>query len=187
MADQMTFEQRKVRKIQEAAHRQEVDNLQPHHPEINANSQKIIDMRRRASAWDGASNGSMPKGLALETSLGVGAAKQQERLAKVQRQMRADLSFSPRINSKSKKLRDRGIEDLHLDTQRRIAAKQEQIRQQNQRENVGKVQIGSVSDKLVHDRFEQDFGAACRELELTDTHVGEPLRADVKISCAQMS
>lgn len=46
MADQMSFEQRKVLKIQEAAHRQELANLQPHHPVINGTSQKIIESRR---------------------------------------------------------------------------------------------------------------------------------------------
>lgn len=63
MADQMSFEQRKVLKIQEAAHRQELMNLQPHHPVINDNSRKIIDDRRKESAISTSS----PK---LETAYG---------------------------------------------------------------------------------------------------------------------
>lgn len=154
MADQMTFEQRKVRKIQEAAHRQEVDNLQPHHPEINGKSQEIIDKRRR-QGWEGSSMQSIPKNtFTLETSVPASAGlngKKRNGFA------RADYSFSPRINSKSKKLNGRGLQDLHNDTQRRMARQQENLVQQSSIEKVSKHQISSISDKLVHDRFEQDF------------------------------
>ena len=125
MADQMTFEQRKVRKIQEAAHRQEVDNLQPHHPEINEKSQEIIDKRRRQGAWDGTSIQSIPKGaLTLETSVPASATLNGKKRTGFGR---AEYSFSPRINCKSKKMNSRGIRDLHEDTQRRMARQQENL------------------------------------------------------------
>lgn len=122
----MSFEQRKVRKIQEAAHRQEVDNLQPHHPEINEKSQEIIDKRRRQAAWEGTSITSAPKGgLTLETATPAISSKTKQR--KLNALGRSEYSFSPRINSMSKKLNGRGLNDLHEDTQRRMARQQEYL------------------------------------------------------------
>lgn len=100
----MSFEQRKVLKIQEAAHRQELAKLQPHHPTINEVSRKIIDERRKESTLSTSS----PK---LETAYGRDA-KVKDREAKYNLEKQQELRFSPRISPESRKLKGRGIQYL---------------------------------------------------------------------------
>ena len=176
MADQMSFEQRKVLKIQEAAHRQELMNLQPHHPVINENSRKIIDDRRKESAISSSS----PK---LETSYGrndkIRVRQNQYELEKQQ-----ELRFSPEISRKSKMLQGRGLEYLTKEDVPKWQQKQRMIQSAKNRDSPVRYQINQTSDKLIHDRFEVEFDEACKVL--THSPDGINLRNE-QISCSSMS
>lgn len=50
------------------------------------------------------------------------------------------------------------------------------------------MQINSLSDKMVHDRFDADFQRACYELEIVhQPEDADTYKPEVKIGCAQMS
>ena len=77
-----------------------------------------------------------------------------------------DFNYRPNINEQSLNM-DRNMNDIMEDTNRKLA--QKAIYEENLKKkeiNEHKYQINSTSDKVMHDRFDNDFHNACEELDI---------------------
>ena len=95
----------------------------------------------------------------------------------------------PKINDVSRKM-VMGV-DLVDDAKRRQTTKKQitDMMSQKKQNDKGEAQISSQSDKFMYERFDQDFNAACQEINLLPdiTEGMDANELDVGISCAQMS
>jgi hypothetical protein len=82
----------------------------------------------------------------------------------------------------------RNFNTILEDTTRRQQQKQTYEANLKKKTTTPKVQINSLSDKMVHDRFDADFQKACYELEIVQVpEDADQYKPEVKIGCAQMS
>mmetsp|Transcript_42012 Transcript_42012/g.64351 ORF Transcript_42012/g.64351 Transcript_42012/m.64351 type:complete len:101 (-) Transcript_42012:983-1285(-) len=78
-----------------------------------------------------------------------------------------NLVFKPTINRKSISI-ERGFGDLMADTHRRLQEKQTLENRLKTKERVSGTQINATSDKVIHDRFDNDFNFFCAQLGIFD-------------------
>ena len=94
-----------------------------------------------------------------------------------------DLSFRPQINDQSRAL-DRTVDHLVHHAQDWNQTRQQREDNIYVKPKVQGVQIGAASDKVVHDRFDQDFTRSCIDLGIiSDAAQAEEYREDVKVGC----
>lgn len=108
---------------------------------------------------------SAKKDYGLETS--QTHVKAQHRRAQIEAEMDKDLSFTPQISTQTRQMTlNRGLEQV-IDEGNRIQSQKEVYEQQLvQKKPAQAVPINSTSDKVVHDRFDQDFNLVCYEMNL---------------------
>ena len=96
--------------------------------------------------------------------------------------------FTPQLNEKSKKMRA-GVDLLEDAARRRDTKKQLADMLASKAMDKASAQISSKSDKVMYDRFDADFVAACQDLDLIQDDASDlnTNDMDIKISCAQMS
>lgn len=85
MQDQIHYEQRKLARLKEVAHKQELLNLKTHHPRINVTSQRIVEVKRQGTSEFGDSVG------VYENSI----VKKQIRREDYLREQDKNLEFNP--------------------------------------------------------------------------------------------
>lgn len=113
--------------------------------------------------------------------------KKQMRREDYLRQQDKNLEFNPQISDKAKNMQ-RNLNTILEDTNRRQQQKQAYEATLKKKSMMPKVQINSLSDKMVHDRFDADFQKACFELDIVQQpEDADTYKPDVKIGCAQMS
>ena len=80
---------------------------------------------------------------------------------------------------------ERNLNDIMEDTNRKLAQKAKYEENLKKKQKVEyKYQINSTSDKVMHDRFDNDFHEACEELTILED---ESLLHETSVGCAQMS
>lgn len=103
------------------------------------------------------------------------------------REQEQNLEFNPQISNKAKNL-NRTLNTILEDTNRRQQQKQALEAGLKKKTMMPKVQINSLSDKMVHDRFDADFQKACFELDIVQhPEDADTYKPNVRIGCAQMS
>lgn len=96
--------------------------------------------------------------------------------------MKESVYFNPQINEKSRTIK-RGINPLIEDAQRRQQAKEQlqKIMQEKANLEANRAFINSKSDKVLYDRFCNDFASVTEHMGLDSN------QEDTRISCSQMS
>ena len=82
--------------------------------------------------------------------------KKQMRREDYLREQDKNLEFNPQISDKAKNMQ-RNLNTILEDTNRRQQQKQAYEATMKKKSIMPKVQINSLSDKMVHDRFDADF------------------------------
>ena len=122
--------------------------------------------------------------MTLNTEITHGAQRKKERMTQYATDKEGDFNYRPNINEQSLNL-DRGMNDIMEDTNRKLAKKafyEENLKKKEV--NEFKYQINSTSDKVMHDRFDNDFHNACEELSILRD---ERELHETSVGCAQMS
>jgi hypothetical protein len=156
MEDQKAHEEKKLLRLQNV----EPEESYSFRPAINPTSKKIVELRQVNLMQSSYGN------LTLNTDLTHGAQKKKERQSEYEKQKTGDFKYTPAINDQSANL-ERGLNDIMEDTNRKLAQKafyEDNLKKKEKIEN--KYQINSTSDKVMHDRFDQDFHVACQELSI---------------------
>ena len=103
----------------------------------------------------------MTNNTSMATSLTNGNNKKIKKAEEYQKEMENELRFNPNINQTSKEI-NRGLNDLMQDTNRRLSQKQQLESNLAKKMRSNEVaQISSNSDKVMHDRYDNDFNMVC--------------------------
>ena len=116
-----------------------------------------------------------------------GIVRKQRRVEEYLREQDKDLEFSPTINMSSRKM-NRDLTAIHQDTHQWLSKKQQIENNLKVVPKVSGIQIGAQSDKVIHDRFDQEFNRACLDLGIIkESQQADDYNEDVRVDCAQMS
>jgi len=77
------------------------------------------------------------------------------------------------------------MNDLMADTHRRLQMKQTNEERLKKKAPVAGTQINAISDKVIHERFDQDFNLACTQLGIfTEPSDGDETLQGYDLSCS---
>jgi|TARA_B110000285_G_C15055412_1_gene579302 uncharacterized membrane-anchored protein len=94
--------------------------------------------------------------------------------------------FRPQINESSKKMK-RGQQVLMEDTQRRMTQKQAIMSSQQLKVQPDIAQINAKSDKVIYERFDQEFSKACKHIGILSDKAKDEDMENEKVNISVMS
>mmetsp|Transcript_5313 Transcript_5313/g.8949 ORF Transcript_5313/g.8949 Transcript_5313/m.8949 type:complete len:152 (+) Transcript_5313:929-1384(+) len=96
--------------------------------------------------------------------------------------------FQPQINKKSQGI-ERDFNSIHQDTSRRMQQKQQYDKLMSKKPRVAANQINSASDKVINDKFDQDFKLTSVELGLIGANQAQNIDNlnKFQVTCSQLS
>ena len=147
MADQIKFEQQRFEKLKLVIEKDENETTNLYKPQLTKRSQQLANKKN-------------DKGPQAHERL-YQTVKEKDAVNKKSKTSDDDPKYVPQINKKSQRIhRSEKIQEILLeDAKRRLEKKQHNLQQNNKSEDPKNIQLTKNSQKLVYNRFEEDFKA----------------------------